>query len=312
MERSTFLAGLAAGATGAALPGVAEAQTVKLKIAAPFSDLFGAPYYGREAGTFARAGFDAEITTIFAGSAVIAAIASASVEIGVADMVSSAQAFNRGLPIQLLAGCALYLASEPPQNFLCVAKESPIRSPRDLEGKSIGVPQLAGGTLVALRAWLSSVGVDFAKVKLVEIPNTAAGVAIARGTVDAGSIAEPFYTPAKADLRIIGRPLDGIGKAFVNTAWFTTRDWIETDRARAKRVVEAIYETARWSNAHRAETLAILARDGKMDIEQIRGIARVPYATSTVPAQVQTYLTAAEKYKAIDKPVDASAFIARL
>lgn len=310
--RSTFLTALGAGGIAVTFPRRVGAQAEKLRIAAPFSDMFGEPYYGKAAGTFARAGFDVDITTIFAGSAVVTAIATNSVDIGVADMVSSAQAFNRGVPIQLLAPCALYLSAEPPQNFLCVALDSPVREPRDLVGKTIGVPQLAGGTFVSLHAWLSSVNIDPASVKLVEIPNTIAGQAIARGTVDSGVISEPFYTPSKALLRVIGRPFDAIGKAFVNSAWFTTPGWVEADRERAKRVVGAIYETARWANAHRADTLAILARDGKMDLDKIRGIARVTYATSLIVPQVQVYLTAAAKYKAIDKPVDATQFVVQL
>lgn len=297
---------------GTALPRDAGAQTAKLRIGAPFSDLFGTPYYIKDAGTFARIGFDIEITTIAAGSAVIAALAGGSVDLGVADLVSSSQAFNRGVPIQLLAACALYVSTEEPQNFLCVAKDSPVRAPRDLEGRTIGVPQIAGGTLVSLRAWFAANGVDAAKVKLVEIPNTIAGTAIGRGTVDAGTIAEPFYTPVKHELRVIGRPLDAIGKEFVNTAWFTTRGWIEADRERAKRVVGAIYETARWANTHRTETLGILSRDGKMDLDVVRNMARVSYATALVIAQVQPVLTAAEKYKVIDKPVEASSITARL
>jgi NitT/TauT family transport system substrate-binding protein len=309
--RLAFFAALAAGSTAVALPYRARAAE-KLRIAAPFSDMFGEPYYGKAAGTFARNGFDVDITTIFAGSAVVTAIATNSVDVGVADMVSSAQAFNRGVPIQLLAPCALYVSTEPPQNFLCVALDSPIRQPADLVGKTIGVPQIAGGTLVSLRAYFAANGIDANAVKLTEVPNTIAGQAIARGTVDAGVVSEPFYTPAKAQLRVIGRPFDAIGKVFVNTAWFTTRGWVEADRERAKRVAAAIYETGRWSNTHRAETLAILARDGKMDPDVIRNIARVTYATSLVVPQVQVYLTAAEKYKAIDKPVDANAFVVQL
>lgn len=312
LPRRAFVAAAGAGLASAALPRGAHAQTVPLKVAAPFSDLFGEPYYAKDAGTFARAGYDLDVTTIFAGSAVVAAVASGSVELGVADLISSAQAFLRGVPIQLLAPCALYVSSEPPQNFLVVAHDSPVRRPRDLEGRTIGVPQIAGGTLVSLRAWFAATGVDGTKVRLVEIPNTIAGSAIVRGTVDAGTIAEPFYTPIKDQLRVIGRPLDAIGKTFVNTAWFATRGWIDADRDRAKRVAGAIFETARWANAHRPETLQILVRDAKLDFDRVRTMARITFATALVLSQVEPVLAAAARYGAIDRPVAASAFAAQL
>jgi len=44
------------------------------------------------------------------------------------------------------------------------------------------------------------------------------------------------------------------------SCWFSTRSWLEQNRARKDRIVSAIYDTARWANAHQAQTLAILAR----------------------------------------------------
>lgn len=289
----------------------AQKTALNRRVGAPLADMFATPYYVKDAGTFSRIGCAVEITTIPRTSAVIAALAGGAIDLGLADPVAAVQAIHRGAPIQLLATCGLYVSSKPIA-MVAVAQSSPIHHPRDLEGKTLATPQVSGLSAASTHAWLAANGVDIAKVRIVQMSMPAQTEAIARGTLDAGLMSEPFYSAAKGDLRILARPLDAIGGSFVLSAWFATRSWIEADRGRARAVVEAVYETARWANAHRAETLAILARDGKMSLKRIRGMARVPYATALDVGQLQPLLNAARTYKLIDRSVDAGSILARL
>ena len=310
-SRSMFLTSTGAGIAAAALPRAARAQTSKIRMGAPVSDAFAEPFYAQAAGAFAKIGYDVDAQNLSNAGAVVAAVAGGSLDLGVGDLVSSANAVNSGVPIQMLAAGGLYLASEPVV-FLCVAKDSPVRVPRDLEGKTLSVPTLVGLTTVAVHAWMTQNGVDGSKVKIVELTAAATPAAIARGTIDAGLLGEPFYTRTRADIRDVGRPYDAIAKTFLFTAWFAARSWIDADRERAKRVVAAIYDTARWSNAHRPETLALYANNGKMDVDAIRGMARTTYATAISLAQLQPVFDVGMKYKLIEKPVDPAVFIAKL
>src|SRR5690349_12774370 len=126
IQRRTFLAAIAGAGASLAVARPARAQAVKLRMAAPFADSFGTPFYVKDAGAFARAGFDVEVTIIPAGAAVVAAIAGNGVELGVADLVSASQAISKGVPIAVLAPCGLYVASDP-LAALYVAKDAPIR-----------------------------------------------------------------------------------------------------------------------------------------------------------------------------------------
>jgi NitT/TauT family transport system substrate-binding protein len=309
--RSTFLTALGAGTASAALPRAVRAQTAKLRLGAPVSDAFAEPFFAQAAGGFNRIGIEIEAQNLSNAGAVVAAVAGGSLDLGVGDLVSSSNAVNRGVPIQMIAAGGLYLATEP-TTFLCVAKDSAIHAPRDLEGKTIAVPTLVGLTTVAVHAWLAQNKIDSSKVKIIELTAASTPAAIARGTIDAGLFGEPFFTRTKSEIREIGRPFDAVAKEFLFTAWFAAKSWIDADRERAKRVVGAIYDTARWSNAHRAETLVLYANNGKMDIEPIRAMARTEFATAIVPAQVQAVLDVGQKYKLIEKPVDLTAFIAKL
>jgi NitT/TauT family transport system substrate-binding protein len=310
-SRSAFLAMLAVAATGASLPHVVRAQGAKIRIGTSINDGYAEPYYLDDAGTFARAGFAADVTSLQSGAAVIAAIAGGTLDLGVADLIASANAFNHGVPIQLIAGCGVYTSVEP-SVWIAVANGSSIRRASDLQGKMLAIPQLGGMAATIVTAWLGANGVEASKVKIVEVPQPAAGAAVIRGTVDAVLLGEPFYTAVKGEVRDIGHPFDAVAKQFFIAAWFAPRSWIEADRDRAKRVVGAIYETARWANTHRSETLSILARVGKMDMDAVRNMVRVQYATSLDGSQVQPVLDVAAKYKLLDRPVDAGSFIARL
>jgi NitT/TauT family transport system substrate-binding protein len=310
-SRSSFLTVLGAGFAGVAVPRAARAQAIKLRIGAPFSDSFGVPFYAKAAGAFARAGFDIEVSNLSNAGAVAAAIAGGSLELGIGDFVSSTNAIIKGLPIQLVAGCGLYLSSAP-TSFLCVTKDSPIRQPRDLEGKSISAPTLVGLTTAAFKGWLVQHGVDVEKVKIVELTTSSAAPAILRGTIDGGLLAEPTYTAVKNEMRVIGLPYDAIAKTFLVSAWFASRAWVEADVDRAKRTVAAIYETNRWANGHHNETLEIFSDTVKVPVEQLRGMVRTVYATNLTAAQIQPVLNAAEKFKLIDRPIDANTLIVKL
>jgi ABC-type nitrate/sulfonate/bicarbonate transport system substrate-binding protein len=135
---------------------------------------------------------------------------------------------------------------------------------------------------------------------------------VLRGIVDAALIGEPFITPNRDTVRDVGRPYDAIAKEFCLSVWYASRTWIEQDRERARRVVRAIYDTARWANSHHAETFAILVRDAHFDPDKLHGMIRTTFATSLTPPAVQPVLNIATQYKIFDHPIDAESLIAKL
>jgi NitT/TauT family transport system substrate-binding protein len=312
-SRALVLTGTGAALAGTALPRRVRAQAMRIRMAGTSSDAFGEALFAKDAGAFGRAGFDIEVSAMNNAGAVAAAIGGGALELGIGDLISGVNAINAGVPNLLVAGCTLYNSRDGGAYILAVANGSPIRRPRDLVGKSIGVPTLVGMTTAALRAWLPQNGVDLASVKIVEITQSATVPALQRGTIDCGLLSEPFITPNKNEVRDVGRPLDAVGKEFVVSVWYASKPWVEADRERARKAVNAIYETGRWANGHRAETLAILVRDAHYDGEKLAGMTRATYATSPLTAaQVQPVLNIAAQYKIFDRRIDANTLIARI
>ncbi len=316
-SRSAVLRAAGAGLAAAAVPRIARAQTTTVRIAGVSSDLFAEPFYAGEAGAFAKAGFTIEPTSQYNAGAVAAAIGGGALEMGTGDLVSGVNAINAGVPIVLIAGGGLYREGpDSPSAILAVANDSTLHGPKDLPGKTIGVPTLVGMSTACVKSWLTANGVPETSVRFIEMPPATAIPALQRGTVDVALLSEPFVTFGKGLIRSVGSPYDvaadrAQGKAFCVSVWYASKPWFEADAGRARRAVEAIYETARWANGHHDETFAILVRDGKLDADKARGMLRTVYATSLVPDQVQPALDVAMQNKMFTKPADARALITK-
>jgi len=319
LSRTRVLAGLGAAVAGAAIPRGGRAQTASpLRLAGVYSDLFAEPFYANDAGAFAKAGFDVSAISLNNAGAVAAAIGGGSLEMGTGDLVSGVNAINAGVPIVLIAGGGMYNEhTDLGSTILAVAGDSPIRTAKDLAGKTIGVPTLVGMTTACVRAWLPANGVPEASVRFVELPPSAAIPALQRATVDAALLSEPFVTFGKGVIRMVGSPYDVAAdrapdKAFCVSVWYASKPWFDEDPARARRAVGAIYDTARWANSHRDETFAILVRDGHLDGDRARGMMRTTYATTLTPGLVQPVIDIATINKIFTKQVDAGTLITKV
>ena len=92
--------------------------------------------------------------------------------------------------------------------------------------------------------------------------------------------------------------------------WFASKSWLQKNPAIAKKLVAAIYATARWANAHQSESAPILANVAKLDPSIVAGMTRAYYATSNDPKEVQAPLDFAFRYGLLPRAVTTAEFIA--
>src|SRR5580698_8099012 len=82
----------------------ADAQTlVAVKAGTLPTDGCSVIYYAKELGFFQKNGLDVDITAMPSGPAIAAAVAGGSLDIGVANVATVAQARLRGLPLRYIA-----------------------------------------------------------------------------------------------------------------------------------------------------------------------------------------------------------------
>jgi NitT/TauT family transport system substrate-binding protein len=239
-------------------------------------------------------------------------LAGGALDVGQADPIQIAAASLRGVPFRYFAGGSLY-STNAPSTQLCIAQNGPIKTAKDLQGQTVGVFGLGSMPEFATRAWVGNQGIDASGVKFVEVPPPVMVPAIARGTIAAGLVAEPQLSHAP-DSGVVpyAKVYDACAKVFYINSWFANADWLAQNAETARRLAGVIYATARWTQTHRAESLAILAKRGKIDMIAAAHMTRSLFDTALDPKKVQPPLDLAWRFHGLSKEVTAADISAKL
>ncbi len=311
-SRSTVLRTLGAVTATAALGARAGAQEPqKIRVIGVPTDLYAQAYFAQDAGFFAKSGLNVEVTSLGSGAQTAAAVLGGSADIGITSVVGLAAAVTRGAPLTIIAGAGLYSSDLAPY-ALCVAKASPLRTAKDLEGRTVGVTSLNDAAAVAMFQYLTRAGADREKVHFFEMPFTEMGVAIGLGRVDAAVIPEPGLTVALNNgARLFAKPFDAIGSPVSIGAFISTIDWVRKYPTQTRRFADAIYAAGHWANTHHDDSAVILAKYTKMELPTIRAMVRSLSAEQLTPQMLQPMLDAAFRYNLIARKVTADELIAK-
>lgn len=311
MNRRSALAAIAAATSAVALPALplrAQTGLTKVRTFGLPVDPAGALYYAKDLGYFEQAGLDVEISTPADYGAVISALVSGSADIAYGIILQIEQAYQKGLPVTIIAPAAMNEAQRP-TNFLLVAKDSPIKTPKDLNGKTIGSSPLKSIGTYATDAWINAHGGDASTVKWVDIPFPLCGEAIARGRIDAAFVIEPFATFARAQTQLLGRPYEAISPLFLGAAYFTTPAWANAHPDIVKKFAGAVHQASVWANKNTAKTVPMVSKFSKVDEATIAIMTRAVYAESLTPEIIQPSIDFGAKYKMLDTAFPAKDII---
>lgn len=291
-----------------ALPSVALAQSAVVRIGMLPGDDNSEPIYAEETGVLAKYGLTPQYDLTLSGGRVLEALKAGKIDVGFSNMISIAKEKQGGAALVLLAPASLYDAKTP-SSELVQAPSSNFRTGRDLNGKVVDSPSGAG-SLGALgpQLWIDKTGGDSRTVKLVtDIPLLKVPEALRSGQIDAAEMTEPEKTRMlqRGEIKILAPTFNAVAPRFMIGAWVASRGWVEANPAAARRFAQAMVETARWANAHRAETAAILTRHLKLEPSVVAAMTRPPYAEEFRAEWIQPTLDLAAKYGVI-KPMTAS------
>ena len=288
----------------------AYADTSAVRIGSNPSESYAEPYYGSDAGMFARAGLNVEVESFANGAAIAQAILAGALDVGLTDVISVASAKVRNIPLVYFAPGVLY-SSTAPTSTLCTTKESLLKTAKDLEGQTIAVNALKSMSECATREWMRTNGADPAKAHFVEVPPPAIIPAILRGTVAAGIVSEPAFSQSGDSVRAISHPYDSVAKRFFITSYAANQSWLLQNGVLAHRLLQTIVDIGRWANANHAATAITLAKYAKIDPDQLRTMTRVTLGDSLQPGFVQPVIDVAVRYGVIDHAVAANDIIFR-
>jgi NitT/TauT family transport system substrate-binding protein len=202
--------------------------------------------YGVQQGFFEDRQLDVQVTPSQGGATVVPAVVSGDSDIAGSNLVSVLLAQGKDIPVKIVAP-GTFVREKRSQDFsaILVAGDSDIRSPRDLEGKSLAVNTLKNVAELAAKASLAKQGVDASKIELAEVDFPDMNGALAEGRVDAAFQIEPFVSLGLAEgHRVIDRPYVGTKPGLQIGCYFTSEQYLSENEDVVERFREGVADTA--------------------------------------------------------------------
>lgn len=255
----------------------------------PITD--GLPLFvAEDQGFFDKRGLDVQLTAAPNPSVMISAIASGSAEVGHTVLIPVLSAWQAGIELSVVAGASAFPSVEPPAVGVLARKDSGIKSPKDLEGKTVGVVGLQSYHQAMVQRWMGENGSDYGKVRFVEVPFPQMQDLLSSGNVDAVVSVDPFYSKMIKE---------GTGYDFGNfvatmpdgvpiVIFVSSREWAEANPDQVKAFRDALSEAAEFIKANDAEARKSFAKWTKLP-ERVVATSRWLEFTSVVPAEGVQY-----------------------
>ncbi|WP_235550774.1 ABC transporter substrate-binding protein [Paenibacillus sp. Soil787] len=199
------------------------------------------------------------------------------------------------------------------------SKKLELKTSKDLEGKTIGIPNGAD-VKIAIDNMGKELGVDVSKIKYVNIAPSDAVVALQKGDIDALACWEPFITKA----------IQGGGKFLfsgtkselpdkkgdvkwmsVHTTMQVSDDFIKKNPNTIKAVLAGLKKATDYINQNRDEAIKILAPELHLSVEELTQIMSRnvysmevddTYVNGSNGTAVGEYLKAVGNIKTVPKP----------
>jgi NitT/TauT family transport system substrate-binding protein len=284
-------AGIAAGG-GFPRPAIAQAAKVRYTLSWLPTGQYAYIYSARQLGYFKKRGIDLEISRGYGSMAAIQAVAAGQFEMGGAQTGGNLLSIMKGLDLRIL-GTQGYDAT---LGILALEK-GPIKTPKDMEGRKIGV-SAAGGDTPFLPAYCRLSGVDFGKVDVVQLDSKILEQAAMSGVVDAivvtGLSSIPNFVSEGIPIRLMPFSESGLQFYWLNT--ITNGSFLAKNKELVENVQEGILEGMKFMLLNPQEAMErhlkeheelALGRNGKLYVELGMGMTR---AIMTAPESMQNGL----------------------
>jgi len=265
-------------------------------------------FMAMEKGFFKAEGLELETVPLAGGAPIINGVTSGDLQFGWSNVISLYQAHVEGFDFKLIAGGATNVKTKHESHAIQVAKNSPIKTAKDLEGKTVAVNTLNNIVHLMAMAWIDKNGGGSSKVKFVELPFPQMEVALSTGKVDAISIHEPFATAAieKGNTRLLAQPWGDVLPKFLIASWFASEKWIAKNKDTAQAFVRAINRGIDAIQADQEASRAAMVKWAGLNAELAGKIGLPMFEKEVSEKDIQATIDLTQKYKFISKSIKAS------
>jgi NitT/TauT family transport system substrate-binding protein len=268
--------------------------------------------YGVQKGFFEEHGLDVEVTPSQGGAAAVPAVVSGDSDIAGSNVVSVLLAQAKDVPIKIVAPGTFVQADEQ-QDFsaILVPEDSDIRSPRDLEGKTMAVNTLENVAELTAKESLSKQGVDVSGIELAEVDFPDMNGALTQGRVDAAFQIEPFVSLGlKEGLRVIDRPYVGTKPGLQIGSYFTSERFLAENADVVERFRQGVADTAAAIGEEPADFRRFLPEASEIPPPAARAAVLPEWKAENDPASLELTAALMERYGVVDEKPDTSDAVA--
>ncbi|MFD4675989.1 ABC transporter substrate-binding protein [Lentzea sp. NPDC058450] len=206
----------------------------------------------------------------------VALLLNGQVNLAVTEITAVPAAVGARFPVQIVNSLSADYRSPQGDAFsLVVPQDSPVRSFRDLAGRTVAVNGLKSLFDLTVTEAVRKEGGDPAAVRIIAVPFEDQLTALRQGRVDAISTIEPFAGQLLAGgFRSIGNPSTAaLGPRSVAAVLMASRDFVQRNPDVMRRFTEAWAEATRYANDHPDEVRQTIASTTGAPAETV---ARLP------------------------------------
>ena len=264
-------------------------------------------FMAMEKGFFKAEGIELETVPMAGGAVIVQGVTSGDLQFGWTNVISLYQAHVEGFDFKLIAGGATNVRGSNETHAIVVGKDSPIKSAKDLEGKTVAANTLGNIVQLMALAWVDKNGGNSSKVKFVEIPFPQMEPALVAGKVDAISVQEPFAAVAarRAETRVLSNPWGDVLPKFLIASWFASEKWIQKNQATAQAFVRAINKGVDAIRADKEGGRPAMIKWAGLNPDFAGKIGLPQFEKGINEKDVQVTMDLAYKYKMISRPLKA-------
>ena len=216
---------------------------------------------GVEAGIFKRNGVDVDITWTRGGAETLQAVITDSADLAIANgILGVIGAASKGAPVKIVSA----QMTGAPDIFWYVKAESPVKSMKDMDGRTMGYSRPGSSTDLVGRALAEHFKVKPKLVSTGGIPDTRTQVM--SGQVDAGWSVPPFNFDllGEGKIRVItkGSDVPSLNEQTVRVNAASVK-FLTQKRDLARRFMKAYHESIEWVYANPEKSTAFFAAFNK-------------------------------------------------